>query len=265
MGDALGPRGVYPGTVIHYYRFHDDVLAPVPAAETYVPRGKGRGWPEQCPPIRAAHSFGWDVLASVDLAFQREDEGWSIASSADLEADWVVEPVDGGPAEPLVQAAAWFWDENQELPHPISPEVWPALRDQVKVSTFLFLRTDPGEMLLFEDLPHSGRPFRVLPALVETDWYPASYPWHCVLELDRGHERIEIARGTPLCRLRPVRRDAYFAQEMSATEFETFFDRGQAWLLSHGKGPPSAMMDITGAYARLQRRSSFSVHPYGER
>ena len=25
-------------------------------------------------------------------------------------------------------------------------------------------------------------------ALIDTDWYPASYPWHAVIELDRDAE-----------------------------------------------------------------------------
>jgi hypothetical protein len=85
----------------------------------------------------------------------------------------------------------------------------------VKVSTFLFLSTDPNELLLITDIPNLQRPFRVLTALIDTDWYPASYPWHCVLELNAAEKRIVVPRGTPLCRLMTVRRDHYFAREMS--------------------------------------------------
>jgi hypothetical protein len=206
------------------------------------------------------------VLASVDLEFVREAEGgWSLVDPGTLTADFVWAPEDTPPdAEmppPQEQDAAWFWDEDQVIPHVIAPEVWPLLRDQVKVSTFLYLATDPDEMLLFMDLPHATRPFRVLPALVETDHYPASYPWHCVLELDRRHERICIERGESLCRLLPVRRDEFIAREMSDDAFGAFFDRGQAWLAKHGKGPPGPMMDITGAYGRQQRRATFRVEP----
>lgn len=248
--------------MLHFRRFSADVPSPTPALDTYVRRGSGRGWPEQCPPIRAANAFGFDVPAAVDLAFERVEEGgWRIATGSSLVADWAYAQGDdeGDPAPPQEQEAAWFWDENQQLPHPISPDVWPLLRDQVKVSTFLYLATDPNEMLFFTDLPHARRPFRVLSALVETDWYPASYPWHCVLELDRREKRIEIARGDVLCRIVPVRRDAYFACEMDDAAFSSYFDRGQAWLAQHGKGEPGAMMDIGGAYGRQQARATFRV------
>jgi hypothetical protein len=252
--------------MLYFRRFSEDVLAPVPARDTYVRRGGGRGWPEQCPPVRASNAYGFDVLASVDLEFVREDDGgWSLAQSDTLTADWVwtpeEAPEEAEAAPPQEQEAAWFWDENQTVPHVISPEVWPLLRDQVKVSTFLYLATDPDEMILFTDLPHALRPFRVLQALVETDQYPASYPWHCVLELDRRHERILIARGEPLCRLLPVRRADFVAREMDDDAFGAFFDSGQAWLAEHGKGPPGPMMDITGAYGRQQKRATFRVEP----
>ena len=38
-------------------------------------------------------------------------------------------------------------------------------------------------------------------ALVDTDWYPASYPWHAVIELDPGEKRVVIKEGEPLCRV----------------------------------------------------------------
>ncbi|MDF1700238.1 MAG: hypothetical protein P1V36_03680 [Planctomycetota bacterium] len=252
--------------MIHFRRFCEDVLAPTPARDAYVRRGSGRGWPEQCPPVRASNAYGFDVLLSVDLEFEREDDGgWRLTNSDTLTADWVWlpddAPEDAEPAPPQEQEAAWFWDEDQTIPHVISPEVWPLLRDQVKVSTFLYLATDPGEMILFTDIPHASRPFKVLSALVETDAYPASYAWHCVLELDRRHERIVIPRGEPLCRLLPVRREEFVARERSDEEVGDYCDRGQAWLAEHGKGPPGPMMDITGAYGRQQQRATFRVEP----
>ena len=54
--------------------------------------------------------------------------------------------------------------------------------------------------------PPRDRPWRPMTALVETDWYPASYPWHCVVELDPKAKRVTIARGEVLCRVVPVRR-----------------------------------------------------------
>jgi hypothetical protein len=72
-------------------------------------------------------------------------------------------------------------------------------------------------------------------ALVDTDWYPASYPWHVVIELPRDQKSVTIRKGDPLCRVIPVRRDTYFAQQMSPAEFDDFFARGQRWLATHGR------------------------------
>jgi hypothetical protein len=70
---------------------------------------------------------------------------------------------------------------------------------------------------------------------------------------------VRIAKGEPLCRLALVRRASYVARQMPVAEFDRFFERGQRWLARHGKGEPSEMMDITGAYQRLQRKNRFTV------
>src|SRR5436190_195243 len=131
--------------MLRYFKFRQQLFDPQPAKDVYIKRGKGKGWPEECPPIRAANGFGFDILANFK------------------------------------------------------------------------------------------RPWRAITALIETDWYPASYPWHCVIELDRDEKRIKIRKGDVLCRLMPVRRDTYFASQMSPGEFDTFFERGQQWLAIHGK------------------------------
>lgn len=277
--------------MLHFYKFSSEVEGPVPAREVYVKRGSGKGWPEECPPIRAASSFGWDVLASFDMVFHREKDGYfRLEKEVEVESDWLYsppggdppgngetrerhernqpheghahadgEPCDEGDGVPLTQKNAWFWDKDQMLPHVISPEVYPQIRNQVKVSTFLFLHTDPNELLFITDIPNVSRPFRALSALVDTDWYPASYPWHCVLELNATEKKIVLEKGEPICRLVTVRRDNYFAKEMSVPEFEAFFQRGQEWLARNGKGEPSGMMDITRTYVKQQQKSKFSV------
>lgn len=156
------------------------------------------------------------------------------------------------------QQYAWFWERGQTLPHRIDDHVYREIRNQVKVSSFLYLKTDPGEMLLVAPVPNLTRPWRAMTALVETDWYPANYPWHVVVELDPRVRRITIRRGEPLCRLVPVRRDAYRATPMSELEFARFFKRAQGWLAEHGRGDPR-MADITGRYGRQQRRARFVV------
>lgn len=150
--------------MLHYYKFHTSVYPPRPAREAYVEREPGRGWPEQCPPIRQANSFGWDVLSNFDLTFRRAEDGsWGIAADQAFVADWDMHPSedDDGPEgspsateEGFVQNAAWFWDPEQTLPHPISPHVYEAIRNQVKVSSYLYLKTDPNEVLLLTDVPN---------------------------------------------------------------------------------------------------------------
>ena len=69
-----------------------------------------------------------------------------------------------------------------------------------------------------------------------------------------------------------MRRDAYFARQMSPQSFDEFFDRGQKWLATHGKfeheqagsegeqvTPAAGVADITRTYVKQQVRSKFSV------
>jgi hypothetical protein len=108
-------------------------------------------------------------------------------------------------------------------------------------------------------------------ALIETDWYPASYPWHAVIELSPDANRVTIRKGEANCRIIPIRRETYFAQQMSASEFSDFFDRGQQWLATPGRveheiatdsvAEPHAagVVDITRTYVKQQLRSKFLV------
>ena len=68
----------------------------------------------------------------------------------------------------------------------------------------------------------------------------------------------------------PVRRDTYFAQEMTPARFDDFFARGQKWLATHGSvehegreggktAPPPGTVDITRTYVRQQAKSKFVV------
>jgi hypothetical protein len=134
----------------------------------------------------------------------------------------------------------------------------------VKVSSFLFLKTDPNELLYLTEVPNLARPWRAVTALIDTDWYPASYPWHAVLELNPAERRIKIKKGEPLCRVLPVRRDTYFAGEMTPDAFDAFFARGQQWLATHGKfeherADAPGHVDITRTYVRQQVKSKFIV------
>ena len=246
--------------MIHFFKFRQELFDLQPAKDVYVKRGSGKGWPEECPPIRAANGFGFDVLANFDVTFIQSRGQWQVKKDIVISSDFDWSANDQTPGAPLSQQYAWFWEKGQKLPHLISDNVYKQINNQVKVSSFMFLRTDPNELLLMTDIPNVNRPFKAMTALIDTDWYPASYPWHAVLELDRNAKQIKIKKGEPLCRLIPVRRDTYFAQQMSPTAFDEFFERGQRWLSTHGKTAEGAeQLDITRTYVRQQVRSKFVV------
>jgi len=245
--------------MLHYFKFRQDLFAPQPAKEVYVRRGAGKGWPEECPPIRAANAFGFDLLANFDVTFVRKGSRWDVTKDVVIESDFHYSSTDDSPGAPLTQQYAWFWQKGQKLPHAISANVYREISNQVKVSSFLYLQTDQNELLLMTEVPNLRRKWRAMTALIDTDWYPASYPWHIVLELDRGQKRIEIAKGTPLARVIPLRRDTYFANQMSPTEFDAFFARGQKWLATHGTVEHEGTVDITRTYVRQQVKSKFVV------
>jgi hypothetical protein len=246
--------------MLHFYKFRQELFAPAAGREIYLKRGKGRGWPEECPPIRSANSFGFDLLANFDVTFVQSRGQWKVQRDIVIESDfdWSIDDV--SPGSPLRQQYAWFWEKGQKLPHVISDNVYQQISNQVKISTFLFLKSDPNEMLLMMPIPNLPRPWRAMTALIETDWYPASYPWHVVIELDRAEKKITIKKGEPLCRVVPLRRDKYFAGQMSPVEFDDFFDRGQQWLATHGKFEHEGTVDITRTYVRQQIKSKFIVN-----
>lgn len=257
--------------MLHFFKFRQELFGPEPAKEVYAKREAGKGWPEECPPVRGANSFGFDLLANFDLTFVRSrstESGWKVENDVVIESDFDYSGSDDSPGAPLSQQYAWFWEKGQTIPHKITDNVYDVIRNQVKVSSFLFLKTDPNELLLVTDVPNRTLQYRNASALIDTDWYPAGYPWHAVIELDPSHKRIEIKRGDPLCRIIPVRRDTYFAQPMTPGEFDTFFARGQKWLATHGRthedsssganaSPPA--LDITRTYVRQQVKSKFVV------
>jgi hypothetical protein len=245
--------------MLHYYKFRQDLFAPQAAKDVYVKRRPGRGWPEECPPIRAANALGFDLLANFDVTFVQRRGRWSVEKDIVIESDFDFAANSDSQGKPLAQQYAWFWERGQKLPHVISDHVYTQINNQAKVSTFLFLNTDPNELLFMTDVPNQWRPFRAMSAVVETDWYPASYPWHVVLELDRRQKRIRIRKGEPICRIIPVRRETYFAAEMSPAGFDEFFARGQKWLATHGQMRHEGVVDITRTYVRQQIRPKFVV------
>lgn len=260
--------------MLRYYKFRDEILDPQPGKDVYMKRPAGRGWPEECPPVRAANAFGFDVLANFDVAFVKQGDGtWKAEPDIEIASDFDWSATDETPGGALAQRYAWFWERGQQLPHAITDDVFEQIRNQVKLSSFLFLQTDPNELLLVMDIPNRRRPWRAVTAVLETDWYPASYPWHVVLELDAGEQRIEIEKGEPIARLIPLRRDTYFAKPMNVEEFDRFFERGQRWLRAYGRPHEASAttggeaddrgngttLDITRTYVKQQARSRFIV------
>jgi hypothetical protein len=245
--------------MLHYFKFRQDLFAPQPAKDVYIKRGPGKGWPEECPPIRAANAFGFDLLANFDVTFTQSRGQWRVADDIIIQSDFDWAAHDAAPGAPLSQQYAWFWEKGQKLPHVITDNVYEQISKQVKISSFLFLKTDPNELLMMTDVPNLSRPWRALTALIDTDWYPASYPWHAVIELDRHEKKIEIRKGDPLCRILPVHRDTYFAQQMPPPTFDEFFERGQKWLATHGHVQHEGTVDITRTYVKQQVKSKFIV------
>jgi len=244
--------------MLHYYPFRQDLFPPTPAKEIYIKRPAGKGWPEECPPIRAANAFGFDLIANFDVTFIKKRTGaWKVEDDVAIQSDFDFATDESTEGEPLVQQYAWFWEKKQKLPHVISDNVYDVIKNQVKVSSFLFLKTDPNELLYITDVPNLPRPWKAITAIVDTDWYPASYPWHTVIELSPKEKRITISKGEPLCRVIPVRRDTYFADQMSPADFDAFFARGQKWLSTHGKFEHEGTVDITRTYVKQQMRSKF--------
>ena len=256
----LGVATTLVSRMLHYFKFRHDLFPPQPAREVYVKRGAGKGWPEECPPIRAANGFGFDLLANFDVTFVKGRGGdWRVEDDVVIESDFHYAGSDESEGAPLTQQYAWFWERGQKLPHVITDNVYEQIRNQVKVSSFLFLKTDPNELLFISDIPNLDRPWRSMSAVVDTDWYPASYPWHTVIELSRAEKRITIKKGEPLCRIIPVRRDTYFAGEMTPHAFDDFFARGQQWLATHGQVQHEGTVDITRTYVKQTVKSKFVV------
>jgi hypothetical protein len=257
--------------MLHFFKLRQDLFDPQPARDVYHKRQPGKGWPEECPPIRAASAFGFDLLANFDVTFVRRKPTakdacpWRVEPDVVIESDFAWSASEEADGAPISQQYAWFWPKGQTLPHKISDNVYEVIQHQVKVSTFLYLATDPNELLFITAVPNISQPFRVVSTVVDTDWYPASYPWHMVLDLDPMQKEIRIRRGDPLARVVPVRRDTYFARPMNAGEFDRFFERGQTWLKTHGRPHENAdhagHLDITHTYSKQQMKSRFVVMP----
>src|SRR3954447_11929867 len=80
---------VYPPPMLHFFKFRQDLFAPQPAKDVYVKRGAGKGWAEECPPIRAANGFGFDLPANFDITFVKKRNGdWRVETDHVIQSDF---------------------------------------------------------------------------------------------------------------------------------------------------------------------------------
>src|SRR5947208_9245991 len=103
--------------MLHYFKFRQELLDPVAGRDVYVKRPAGKGWPEECPPIRAANAFGFDLLANFDVTFVRtRGERWRVERDVVIESDFDYAANQDAQGKPLTQQYAWFWQKGQRLP-----------------------------------------------------------------------------------------------------------------------------------------------------
>src|SRR5437868_5030387 len=117
---------ILPPAMLHYFKFRQDLFGPQPAKEVYRKPGKGKGWPEECPPIRAANAFGFDLMANFDVTFVRARGAggdWRVKDDIVIESDFDWAANEDAEGKPLAQQYAWFWQKGQTLPHVISDNV----------------------------------------------------------------------------------------------------------------------------------------------
>src|SRR5271156_6374339 len=104
--------------MLHYFKFRRDLFGPEPAKEVYLKRGAGKGWPEECPPLRAANGFGFDVLANFGVTFVQKRGRGVAEPDVVIESDFAFSSDEEGEGQPLRQQYAWGWEKGQKLPHP---------------------------------------------------------------------------------------------------------------------------------------------------
>src|SRR4051812_44910030 len=99
--------------MLHYFKFRQHLLDPAAARDVYVKRAGavGRGRPEECPPIRAANAFGFDLLANFDVTFEQKRGGeWRVLKDVVVESDFNYAGSEESEGQALSQQYAWFWE-----------------------------------------------------------------------------------------------------------------------------------------------------------
>ena len=105
--------------------------------------------------IRSAGEFRRDVRP-------RPRNGWRVEPDIVIDSDFSDAGNESTEGKPLRQQYAWLWEKGQKLPHKISDNVYEQIRNQIKISSFLFLRTEPNELLYMTGVPNPLRPWRAM-------------------------------------------------------------------------------------------------------
>ena len=104
-GYRAAPAGrILPTRMLHYFKFRQELFDPEPGREVYRKPGAGKGWPEECPPIRAGNAFGFDLVANFDVTFvRRRDGSWRAEPDVVIESDFDYAGSDESSGAPLTQ------------------------------------------------------------------------------------------------------------------------------------------------------------------
>ena len=111
------------------------------------------------------------------------------------------------------------------------------------------------------DVPNLARPWRAMTAPGRYRLVPGQLSVaHGDRAVARGEKRITIRKGEPLCRVMPVRRDTYFAQQMPPARSTTSSPAASSGSPRTARcSTRTRTVDITRTYVRQQVKSKFVV------
>ena len=83
---------------------------------------------------------------------------WRVAKDVTIESDFEYSAARAVQRPAAGAAICLVLGKGTKLPHPISDNVYAQINNQVKISSFLFLKTDQNELLLMTDVPNLESP-----------------------------------------------------------------------------------------------------------
>lgn len=149
-----------------------------------------------CAPFQDAMGAGYIWTAPVDIEIRDNDGAWSFR--------WRTE--------------GSFVTSHTEEQHPGLPAVHGGDEFVLKWKCDYSIKTPPGWSMFFtHPLNRHDLPFRTFSGIVDTDTYPhgVQFPFQLITSMIDGP--IIIEKGTPLCQMFPVKREAW-ATEVSPYE-----------------------------------------------